>query len=148
MQSRHVRSLRSKRSLALRTSNWDVVASDDVDQDFNVSVWQILSGHFLPLFSLRLQRPPGFSQLEQVYSQNSEKKEKTKTNQNGTSGICQRSNFNIQLWCNSDSSGLHSAHWEDHFYRSTIIGRGGLANLIIGYIILVNYRSVYCLYLY
>lgn len=79
MQSLRVRSLRSKRSLALRPSYGDVVASDDVDQDFNVSVGQILSGHFLPLFPLRLQRPPGFSQLEQVYSQNSEKKEKTKT---------------------------------------------------------------------
>lgn len=31
-------SLRSKRSLALRPSYWDVVASDDADQDFNVSV--------------------------------------------------------------------------------------------------------------
>lgn len=32
------KSPRSKRSLALRPSYWDVVASDDVDQDFNVSV--------------------------------------------------------------------------------------------------------------
>lgn len=68
-------SLRAKPSLALGPPDRDVVASDDADQNFDVSVRQVLGGHLLPLFPLRLQRPPGFSQLEQVDSQNSEKNE-------------------------------------------------------------------------
>lgn len=69
-------SLRSKPSLALRPPDRDVVASDDADQNFDVSVRQVLGRHLLSLFPLRLQRPPGFSQLEQVDSQNSAKNEK------------------------------------------------------------------------
>lgn len=56
-------------SLVLLPSDRDVVGPDDVDQQFDVSVRQVLRRHLLPLLPLGFQRSLGFSQLEQVDSQ-------------------------------------------------------------------------------
>lgn len=56
-------------SLVLGSSDRDVIGSDNVDQQFDVSVREILGRHLLSLLPLRLQRPFGLSQLEEVYSQ-------------------------------------------------------------------------------
>lgn len=59
----------SRCSLVLLPSDRDVVGPDDVDQQFDVSVRQVLRRHLLPLLPLRFQRSLGFGQLEQVDSQ-------------------------------------------------------------------------------
>lgn len=58
-----------RRSLVLLPSDRDVVGPDDVDQQFDVSVRQVLRRHLLPLLPLGFQRPLGLGQLEQVDSQ-------------------------------------------------------------------------------
>lgn len=54
------------RAPGVRFPDRDVVASDDVQQQPDVSVRKVLSRHFLPLFSPRLQRTLGLGQPEQV----------------------------------------------------------------------------------
>lgn len=53
----------------IMSADRDVVSSDNVDQESDVSIREVLSGHLLPLLPVRLQGPLGLGQFEQVPAQ-------------------------------------------------------------------------------